>query len=84
MFWGHMPPQKTDAQIMQDIMNDNEHPLHALLRENDAFIIDRGFRDSLESIEGYDYEIYMPATKDPAESQLTTEQANDARAVTMC
>ncbi|KAJ8720665.1 hypothetical protein PYW08_006130 [Mythimna loreyi] len=27
---------KTDAQIMGDIMNDGQHPLHWLLRTNDA------------------------------------------------
>ena len=81
---GPFAATKTDAQIMQHIMNDEEHPLHFLLQENDVFILDRGFRDALKSIEACGYEYYVPPTKDRRETQLTTEQANEARAVTMC
>lgn len=75
---------KTDANIMQDLMNDDTNPIHIFLEPNDAFILDRGFRDSLDDIEAHGYEYYVPPTKARQETQLSTEQANDARAVTMC
>lgn len=75
---------KTDANIMSDIMNNGENPLHFFLQANDVFILDRGFRDSLNDIEACGYESYMPPTKDRNETQLTTEQANEARSVTIC
>jgi hypothetical protein len=75
---------KTDANIMQDIMRDETNPIHWFLEPNDVFILDRSFRDSLGDIEACGYEYYVPATKNHGETQLTTEQANEARAVTMC
>ncbi|CAH2101152.1 unnamed protein product [Euphydryas editha] len=75
---------KTDANIMSSIMNNNENPIHILLEPNDVFILDRGFRDSLGDIEAGGYEYHVPPSKDRAESQLTTEQANESRMVTMC
>lgn len=75
---------KTDANIMSSIMNNNENPIHILLEPNDVFILDRGFRDSLGDIEAFGYEYHVPPTKDRAESQLTTEQANESRMVTIC
>lgn len=70
---GPFAATKTDAQIMQDIMNDEEHPLHFLLQKNYVFILDRGFRDALESIKASGYEYYVTPTKDRRETQLTTE-----------
>lgn len=81
---GPFAATKTDANIMSDIMKKEEEPLHWLLERNDAFILDRGFRDSLGDIEACGYEHHMPPTKDRREHQLTTEQANQSRLVTMC
>uniref|UniRef100_A0A2H1WJQ1 SFRICE_039260 n=1 Tax=Spodoptera frugiperda TaxID=7108 RepID=A0A2H1WJQ1_SPOFR len=75
---------KTDANIMSSIMNNNLNPIHILLEPNDVFILDRGFRDSLGDIEACGYEYHVPPSKDRTESQLTTEQANESRMVTMC
>lgn len=75
---------KTDADIMSDIMQDEENPLHYFLQENDVFLLDRGFRDSLGDIEACGYSSYVPPSKSRNETQLTTEQSNEARSVTMC
>lgn len=75
---------KTDANIMSDIMNNGEHPIHCLLERNDVFILDRGFRDSLDDIEACGYEYHVPPSKHRHESQLTTDQANESRLVTIC
>ncbi|XP_047036447.1 uncharacterized protein LOC124642178 [Helicoverpa zea] len=82
--FGPYAATKTDAQIMLDIMGTEEHPMHVFLQQNDAFILDRGFRDSLDAIEACGYECYVPPTKDRGDSQLSTEQANESRAVTLC
>lgn len=65
-------------------MNNNENPIHLLLEPNDVFILDRGFRYSLGDIEACGYEYHVPPSKNREESQLTTEQANESRKVTMC
>lgn len=75
---------KTDANIMSNIMNDGENPIHILLHPEDVFILDRGFRDSVGDIEANGYEFHMPPTKNRNETQLTTEQANESRSVTIC
>lgn len=71
-------------QTLCDIMNNGEHPIHCLLETNDVFILDRGFRDSLDDIEACGYEYHVPPSKDRHESQLTTDQANESRLVTIC
>lgn len=81
---GPFAATRTDAQIMSEIMNNEDEPLHWLLECNDAFILDRGFRDSLQDIEACGYEHHVPPTKDRRENQLTTQQANQSRLVTMC
>lgn len=81
---GPKPATKSDASIMSDIMTKIDHPLHYIGRQNDVFILDRGFRDSLSYIEQCGYEHHEPQTKYPYETQLTTEQANESRMVTMC
>lgn len=73
----------SDAAIMQSLMNE-ENPLHWFLNSGDVFIVDRGFRDSIDVIQSCGYEVHMPPTKDRIASQLTTEQANKSRCVTIC
>lgn len=81
---GPFPATTSDATIMQNIMNDEEHLLHWLLHREDVFILDRGFRDSINDIEFLRYEPHMPPTKDRNATQLSTEKANDSRLVTVC
>ncbi|KAF9823579.1 hypothetical protein SFRURICE_011885 [Spodoptera frugiperda] len=52
--------------------------------ENDVFILDRGFRDSIRMLEGCNYRAYMPESLLEDEHQLTTQQANRSRCVTIC
>lgn len=48
------------------------------------FILDRGFRDSLELLESCGYNVHVPLSLEEGETQLTTRDANKTRAVTLC
>lgn len=74
----------SDATIMSRIINNEESPFNWFFLENDVMILDRGFRDSIADIESCGYVAQMPPTKLRDETQLTTEQANKSRLVTMC
>lgn len=69
-----------DAQIMEDVLKN--YGLQELLKKGDVLIVDRGFRDVVGVLEDMGYIIKMPALKGK-KSQLSTEQANDSRMVTM-
>ncbi|XP_045453701.1 uncharacterized protein LOC123662980 [Melitaea cinxia] len=64
---------------------DNENsPLRLYFQENDVFILDRGFRDCIRMLESCNYRPYMPDSLLEGEHQLTTQQANRSRCVTLC
>lgn len=72
----------SDATIMRSLMEDETSEWHGFLRPNDVFILDRGFRDSIASIEECGYNPHMPPTRSRGE-QLTTPDANKSRLITM-
>lgn len=72
----------SDATIMRTIMEDEDSPWHWFLRTNDVLILDRGFRDSISSIQEFGYNPQMPPSRSRGE-QLTTEDANKSRLITM-
>ena len=79
----------SDASIMQQILQNHdgpyeEAPINYYLEQNDAFILDRGFRDAVPLLETYGYDVHMPPTKRRGETQLTCEEANKSRLVTLC
>ncbi|KAJ8712699.1 hypothetical protein PYW08_008003 [Mythimna loreyi] len=65
-------------------MNNHTDPFHWYFHTDDVLILDRRFRDCIETVESRGYRIHMPATKDEAEHQLPVQQANESRKVTMC
>lgn len=74
----------SDAQILNNALNDEDSVLHWFYRHGDVFILDRGFRDAISNLEACGYVAQMPETKHPNETQLTTDQANKSRLVTIC
>ncbi|KAJ8721074.1 hypothetical protein PYW08_006539 [Mythimna loreyi] len=82
--YGLYEATKSDATILSEIMKNPSDPFHWFFHENDVLILDRGFRDCIEDVETCGYSAYMPLSKDDNEYQLTTQQANDSRKVTMC
>lgn len=73
----------SDATIMNNLCADENHAFHWFFEPNDVFVLDRGFRDSILTLEAHGYEAHIPPTKDRNENQLTTEQANKSRLVTI-
>lgn len=53
-------------------------------RPNDIFILDRGFRDALDELQSAGYSAKVPITCSRTHTQLSTEEANESRKVTMC
>lgn len=78
---GPYPATTSDATIMTQMMQDDAW--HIFLRPDDVFILDRGFRDSIEDIEEHGYQAYMPPTR-ARRDQLSTQDANKSRLITMC
>lgn len=73
----------SDAAILKNMVNDEECPLHWLLHQNDVIVLDRGFRDAIPDLEEHGYIVHYPPTKNRHQNQLTTEQANQSRLVTI-
>lgn len=74
----------SDAEIMSSLFRNESSALRFYFRENDIFILDRGFRDSIGLLQECGYRAYMPDSLLEGEHQLTTAQANRSRCVTMC
>lgn len=54
--------QNSDAQIMNAMLKDlSELGITSVLNENDSFILDRGFRDSVVNLESRGYCVFMPS-----------------------
>lgn len=73
----------SDATIMSNILNDHDNTFHWFYLSNDVFILDRGFRDALPDFEACGYDAHMPPSKDRNSQQLSTEQANKSRLITI-
>lgn len=79
---------KSDATIMQNILNNHngpseDAPILWFLNAGDALILDRGFRDVIPNLEECGFEPHMPPSKRRHETQLNTEDANKSRLITM-
>lgn len=63
------------------IILENNQEFKSLLRENDVFVLDRGFRDIVDDLKTKGYNVLMPALKGKR-NQLTTKESNHSRKVT--
>lgn len=77
-FAGPFYGTENDATIMKKVLQD---ALKTLLRRNDVFVVDRGFRDAVGDITKEGYTVLMPAIKGKR-AQLPTDEANMSRQVT--
>ncbi|KAL0829656.1 hypothetical protein ABMA28_003162 [Loxostege sticticalis] len=83
--FGHYPATESDASIMKALFQKgNNNELRRLFRENDVFILDRGFRDAIPFLETLGYKIYNPESLEQDETQLPTIKANKSRCFTLC
>ena len=80
-FFGPYEGTVNDATIMKHVLSTNGDLLKVLER-GDVFVLDRGFRDSIQFIEDMGFGAKMPCSLSKNGKQLTEKQANDSRIVT--
>lgn len=74
--------RNNDSAILQHIMKSNREDVLKWVEEDDIFIIDRGFRDSVAYLEELGIQAIMPAFMKKGEKQMSTQDANTSRLVT--
>lgn len=82
--FGPYPANTSDADIMKALFQDENGGLRLFFREDDIFILDRGFRDAIPLLTELGYKVYKPESPEVGQSQLSTERANKSRCVTLC
>ena len=75
--------KNNDAAILNHAMMRNADTIRQWVQEEDVFIyvVDRGFRDSLQVLEDLGIKAQMPSFLKKGEKQLSTEDANSSRLV---
>ena len=73
--------KNNDSMMTKHIFYNNREPVSQWLQDGDVFVVDRGFRDCIPSLEQFGYIAYMPALLPKFECQLTTEEANKTRLI---
>ena len=74
--------KNNDAEILNKILENNQHNILNWSKQNDILVVDRGFRDSLEAIESVGLETRYPSFLGKGEKQHSPEDANLSRLVT--
>ena len=68
--YGLFEATKNDATILSMVLK-NDHNLRALLKKDDTFVLDRGFRDSVKELtQKYEFKVKMPELISKNEKQL--------------
>ncbi|XP_061196609.1 uncharacterized protein LOC133204881 [Saccostrea echinata] len=75
-------PRNNDALILNHSVKSNTEEMKSWIREDDVFVVDRGFRDSEDMLTDLGIKVEMPAFLQKGKRQLTTEEANCSRLVT--
>ena len=73
--------QNNDAAMLQNEWN-NDEDLNNWFQEGDVFVVDRGYRDIIPTLENFGLICKMPPLLEAGERQLSTEDANEARLIT--
>ena len=71
-----------DACILSNMLRTNTQEIKDFLQEDDLFIVDRGFRDSLTLLEDLGIRAEMPSFLNKGQKQMSCEDANNSRFVT--
>ena len=74
--------KNNDASILNHILNQNVEDIKSWIEEDDSFVVDRGFRDSLSLLEDLGIKAEMPRFLSKGQKQMSTEDANMSRLVT--
>ncbi|KAL3279883.1 hypothetical protein HHI36_017389 [Cryptolaemus montrouzieri] len=75
--------RNNDAAILRNELNQNINDVRNWFREGDIFIVDRGYRDVLPYLDELNLISKMLASLAANQRQLTTEQANQVRLITI-
>lgn len=73
--------RNNDATILNHIMHSNLEDIRSWVQEEDIFVVDRGFRDSLDCLEQMGINAKMPSFLNKGDKQMSTENANTSRLV---
>lgn len=71
-----------DASILNHIMKSNIEDIRSWIQDDDVFIVDRGFRDSITYLQDLGIKVEMPSFMEKGERQMSTEAANTSLLVT--
>lgn len=74
--------RNNDATILNHMLHNNVEDLKGWFHEDDVFVVDRGFRDSVELLEELGIRAEMPRLMSRGQKQMTTLDANASRLVT--
>lgn len=71
-----------DANILVNELNRDGEEMREWFQGGDLFVVDRGYRDAIPTLQRLGIDVRMPALIEAEERQLTTEAANATRLVT--
>lgn len=74
--------KNNDGSILNHMLASNVQDIKNWIEKEDIFIVDRGFRDSLDFLEDFGINAKMPSFIQKGQAQMTTEEANTSRLVT--
>ncbi|XP_062619312.1 uncharacterized protein LOC134280876 [Saccostrea cucullata] len=74
--------KNNDASILTHIIKTNVEDIKKWVKDEDIFVVDRGFRDAIPLLEDLGIQAEMPKFMSKGQKQLTTEDANMSRLVT--
>ena len=73
--------KNNDASIAKNIFINNEQDILNWLHDDDIIIVDRGFRDAINTIERFGFNVEMPDFL-KGKKQLSCKEANHSRCIT--
>lgn len=76
-------PANNDARIMLNEFQNDMNGMREWLRGGDVFVLDRGYRDAIGHLEAMGMIVRSPPFLEQGQNQFTTEEANEARIVTI-
>jgi hypothetical protein len=74
--------KNNDGSILNHMLASNVQDIKNWIQNDDIFIVDRGFRDSIQLLEDLGIQAQMPSFISKGQTQMTTEEANTSRLVT--
>ncbi|XP_062566452.1 uncharacterized protein LOC134228771 [Saccostrea cucullata] len=74
--------KNNDASILNHMLKTNVEDMKNWFKDDDVFIVDRGFRDAIEVLEEFGIKAQMPCLLGKGDKQMSDLDANASRLVT--